>query len=277
MPDLNKELTLKAIEEIWNTGNFAVLDQTHAPDFIHRGTGLAESTGLEALKQFVTTLRSGFPDARFEVETMVSEADLVATRWRFTGTHLGSWFGVPATGKSVVFTGTSINRVAGGRLAEQVSSDWDVMAMWRHLGLAGDPAAQEAHKALVRRYMKEVWNQGQLDAIDEIFTANSYFIAPNSGEFRGLEARKEFVAAGRAAFPDVHYTVDELLAEGQSVAMRFTFAGTHLGEWQGNAPTGKATTASGSTVFHFEGGKIQDELVQWDALGHMRQLGAIPA
>jgi steroid delta-isomerase-like uncharacterized protein len=277
MSDQNKQLLRRAIEEVWNQGNFGVIDQLYADDFVHRGNALPTTVGLDALRQFVLALRTAFPDARFTIERLVSESDLIVCQWRLTGVHRGDWLGVPGTGKPTDVTGISINRVKNGRIAEQLTSNWDAMLMWQQLGLLSDPTVMAANKALVRRYMEEVWNQGLLDSVDELFAPDSHFYAPHSGEFRGLPARKEFVGALRAAFPDVHYTINELLADGAKVTLRWAFSGTHRGVWAGIAPTGKTTVTSGTSTFLIGDGKIRDELIQWDALGYMQQLGVTPA
>jgi predicted ester cyclase len=80
-----------------------------------------------------------------------------------------------------------------------------------------------------------------------------------------------------AAFPDTHYTIDDLMAEGCKVTLRWSYEGTHRGEWFSVAPTGKVIRTSGTSTFRIAGGKILDEFVQWDALSYMQQLGVVPA
>lgn len=135
----------------------------------------------------------------------------------------------------------------------------------------------EANKAVVRRYIEENFNQGNLELIDEFFSADSVFQAPHSPELRGREERKEFEASLRKAFPDLHYSIDELIAEGDKVVMRWSFEGTHQGEWQGISSTGKKVSCGGTSTFRIANGMITEEFVQWDALGFMQQLGAMPA
>lgn len=96
-------------------------------------------------------------------------------------------------------------------------------------------------------------------------------------ELRGREAKKQLLEAHRNAFPDRQFTIDELIAEGDKVAGRWSLAGTHRGEWVGVAPTGKKVSLSGSTTFWITDGMITDEYVQWDALGFLQQVGAAPA
>jgi steroid delta-isomerase-like uncharacterized protein len=93
----------------------------------------------------------------------------------------------------------------------------------------------------------------------------------------GYEAYREEISAYRAAFPDLRYTVEDQLAEGDLVASRWTVRGTHRGELMGIAPTGKEIGLTGITIQRFANGKIAEEWWNWDTLGLMQQLGAIPA
>jgi steroid delta-isomerase-like uncharacterized protein len=133
----------------------------------------------------------------------------------------------------------------------------------------------EANKALVRRFYEEVWVRGNLDAADEVF-ADDYV----RHDLRATEAvpgpdgQKRIAADFRAAFPDLSFTVDLLLAEGDLVAGRWTARGTHLGAWGGLPPTGRRMTFSAINVFRFSDGKVVELWNHRDDLGLMEQLGA---
>jgi predicted ester cyclase len=78
------------------------------------------------------------------------------------------------------------------------------------------------------------------------------------------------------AFPDYHYTIEELIAEGDKIVARWTFSGTQKGEYMGIAAIGKHASGTGTSTFRIFGGKIVEELVDYDALGIWQQLGAVP-
>jgi hypothetical protein len=80
----------------------------------------------------------------------------------------------------------------------------------------------------------------------------------------------------RIAFPDFRFELEDLIAEGDEVAVRLSVSGTHRGEMMGMAPTGKGVTASGIEVFRFQNGKIAEHWAAFDALGMLRQIGVIP-
>lgn len=118
----------------------------------------------------------------------------------------------------------------------------------------------ETNKALVRRYIDDVLGHGHLDAIDEIFAPT---MRP---QVRRIAIRF------RSAFPDMYETIEDLLAEENKVAARWTFHGTHWGEFLGVAPTGKSVTMSGMSFYLIEKGQILDDWAEWDQAGLLEQL-----
>jgi steroid delta-isomerase-like uncharacterized protein len=139
-------------------------------------------------------------------------------------------------------------------------------------------APSTAEKALARRLMEEAWSQGHLSAVDEIVAANFTNRDPSTPDFgRGPEAYKQVIGLYRNAFPDAQFEIDDIVAEGNKVALRYTCRATHRGELIGIPPTGKQVTVTGMLVFRIAGGKIEEGWVNWDTLGLLQQLGAIPA
>ena len=135
----------------------------------------------------------------------------------------------------------------------------------------------EQNKAIVRRLFTELWNNGNLSVADEIFTPNYAHYDPSTPDFgRGPDSEKKRAALYRAAFPDLHLTVEDVIAEGETVMTRWSCRGTHKGDLNGIAPTGKQITISGMTVARVSNGKITEGFVNWDALGLMQQLGVVP-
>jgi len=111
----------------------------------------------------------------------------------------------------------------------------------------------EANKAFVQRYVEEPWNKGNVDALDEL-------CAPNFDlEGIGVEEFKAVIRDFRKSFPDLHFTVEEIIAEGDKVAYRWTARGTHQGEYEDIAPTGKTITSTGITIIRIVDGKVVDD------------------
>jgi steroid delta-isomerase-like uncharacterized protein len=134
----------------------------------------------------------------------------------------------------------------------------------------------EENKAIARRDFEEVWNQGNLSAIDEIYTTDYIRHDAVIGDTQGPEGVKQVVTMYYTAFPDLHLTIEDIIAEGDKVAYRWTGSGTHKGELMGIAPTGKHGTMTGINIFRIASGKIVEGWISSDALGMLQQLGVIP-
>ena len=135
----------------------------------------------------------------------------------------------------------------------------------------------EGNKNVVRRLFEEVWNKGNLQVTDELFTPNyTHHDASTPDVGRGPESEKKRATLYRAAFPDFRLTIEDLIAEGETVMARWSCRGTHKGDLSGHAPTGKQITISGVSIARFANGKMAEGWVNWDALGLMQQLGIVP-
>ena len=136
----------------------------------------------------------------------------------------------------------------------------------------------EENEALVRRYFEGIWDDGNLDLIDELFTTNFVRHGPTAteGEVRGLEGFKGVVGMYRTAFPDLRVPIEDLIAEGDRVVSRWTARGTHQGELMGIAPTGNQASVTGMIVDRISGGRIGEEWVEHNTLHLMQQIGALP-
>src|SRR5918997_3931290 len=114
----------------------------------------------------------------------------------------------------------------------------------------------EENKAIVRRQEEELFTQGNLDAADEIYTPNYVGHDPsNPGDIRGPEAAKQAAADYREAFPDLQVIIEDLIAEGDKVAARVRFRGTHQEELECIAPTGRRGGFTGIIISRIQGGK----------------------
>ena len=138
--------------------------------------------------------------------------------------------------------------------------------------------AGEALKALVRRELEEVYGAGDLDLVDEIVAAAFVGHDPALPEpIRGPAGVKDAVTLYRTAFPDLRLTIEMQVGEGELVVTQWTARGTHQGELFGIAPTGKQATVTGISIDRISDGKIAEDWTNWDTLGLLQQLGAVPA
>jgi predicted ester cyclase len=136
----------------------------------------------------------------------------------------------------------------------------------------------EQNKALARRELEELWSEGHLAVADEIFAPN--FVShqhsrPDAQDVHGLEAYKAFVGQVHEAFPDLHYVLEDQIAEGDKVMTRNVASGTHKGWLMGIEPTNKRAQWAGISIDRIEHGKIVENWVSWDMMGMLQQLGVV--
>ena len=136
--------------------------------------------------------------------------------------------------------------------------------------------SEDANCALVRRFIDEVFNAGNFDAVDEILSPDYAHHDPTTQEFgSGIEGFKRLIGYYREAFPDLEITLDDQFAAGDRVVDRWTGHGTHQGELMGIPATGRPVTAGGISIHRIADGRIAETWNNYDAAGILRQLGAI--
>jgi steroid delta-isomerase-like uncharacterized protein len=135
----------------------------------------------------------------------------------------------------------------------------------------------EENKALAARWTEEIWNQGNMAAVDEMCAPNFTFNYAFPGMQSDREGYKKVVTAYRTAFHKLHLTNEIVIAEGDKVAIRWRGQSVHQGEFMGIAPTGKQVTMTGNTIARIAGDKIAEEWTEMDAVGLMQQIGAVPS
>lgn len=130
-------------------------------------------------------------------------------------------------------------------------------------------------KSVYQRFVEEVINQGKFDVIPDLFSPDYLDHNLPPGAAPGLDSVRQVQSMFRTAFPDVHFTIEDMVAEGDRVATRVTGTGTHKGEFSGIAPTGRQATWSSMGFFRVANGKIVEHWGIPDLLGLMTQLGAV--
>ena len=136
----------------------------------------------------------------------------------------------------------------------------------------------ELNKQLGKRWFEEVWNGGRIGAVDELLSPEGlgFGLAGPGTEIRGPEGLKPFVRNLRDAFPDLHIAVEDMVAEGDKVAIRFRVTGTHQGNGLGFPATHRPIDITGMTIIQVADGKLVHGWNNWDQLGMMQQLGMAP-
>jgi steroid delta-isomerase-like uncharacterized protein len=295
----NKTIVHRYFEEVLNQGRLAVADEILSADFVMKIPGF-QLQGIDAFKQFVTDLRTSFPDIRFTLEREVADESKVAVRWNQIGTHEGYLYDIPPTGKQVTDQGTSIFHVANGKL----EGTWlceDTLGVMRQVGAVPSDPPQSAprpkaapaavpsapvaqtttpreNRALVHRYMDAIMSGRDLAAAPQLMDPSCVSMLPTLAEpLHGPEAWVGIITILRTAIPDLTATIEDELVTGDTVVVRWTSRGTNTGNLGPLPPTHKSVTVEGISWFRIAGGKLVENLVNEDQLGLMRQLGAIPA
>jgi len=132
---------------------------------------------------------------------------------------------------------------------------------------------EEENKARQRRVFKEVINERKIDLIPEYFTSDYSISSPMGIEIEGADGFRQSLATGITAFPDIHYTIDDIFAEGDKVVTRFTLTGTFKNEYMGIAPTDKKFSITGILITRWVDGKEVEAWESRDMLGFYQQLG----
>jgi steroid delta-isomerase-like uncharacterized protein len=136
--------------------------------------------------------------------------------------------------------------------------------------------SSEANKALARRWFLEAWPNPASPVLDEIVAESWQFHDPASPDVgAGVAGARNFMAPFQQAFPDLRFSIEEQLAEGNRVLTRWVVRGTHRDELMGIPPTGREVQLSGMTVQQIADGKIVEDWANWDLHGMLRQLGVL--
>jgi steroid delta-isomerase-like uncharacterized protein len=297
----NKALVRRWWEEAFNARNLDVTDEVYAPSFVYEAPGFELAPGPEGVKEALRMQFSALPDTRLTVDELFAEGDKVVTRFTTRGMHTGEggFFGIPPTGRRIATSGITISRLANGKIVEAWTQA-DALGMLQQMGVisapasapgapspapptpsgsrtapGGSAASPEANKAVVRRYIDEVLSGGRFELMDELFAPD--YTSDAFGQPMGRAEFQQALAAMRGAFSGLRVTVEDMVAEGDMVGVRFKTSGTHRAEFQGMPPTGKSYEVGGIVTYRLADGRIVEDRPIYDQLSMLQQLGAIPA
>jgi steroid delta-isomerase-like uncharacterized protein len=134
----------------------------------------------------------------------------------------------------------------------------------------------ESNRHIMERYTREFLSTGDAALAEEFVSPDIVMYYPGQPEQRDLDTLLALVAANREAFPDLVWTVEQMAAEGDTVAVRYTMTGTHQGTFAGVVPTDKPVVAQSMAFYRLADGKIIEERAQLDMLRILQQIGAVP-
>ncbi len=290
----NKAVALRFWQEGWKQGNQAIFDEVCAPDLVNHDPLHTGVTDLETYKEHVAFYTTAFPnEGGVTIDDMVAQGDRVIVRWTWEVTHEGEVMNILPTGNRLVLTGITVHRFADGRVAENWHL-YDAMGFLQQLGAVppmgrkdfawGQPMQPEegasgdprANVAVYRREAEELWNRKKLDVVDEIFTADFVNHDPAWPGVTDRATFKGWATAWLSRAPDMEVTIDDIVAQGDKVATRWTCRWTDVAGMQGVEPTGKQIVVTGADICRFTDGRIAERWWAKDLLGGMQQMGVVP-
>ncbi len=298
-PAENLTIVRRFFEEGVNRGDLSLFDRGAAPDVAYHGATVGDESGLEALKRIYGEALTGFSDLHYTLRSSVAEGDAVALRFDVAGVHTGDFRGLAPTGNTITWNHSTFAHVACGRITEMWAEinqldrlrGLGVLAVEgpavRMAGAASRPAATPAADiascdaqsppetiAAVDRVRAEVYNTGNFDVMPEIFDEGYLHGSANGPDAIGIAEGSRWIGGFVTALPDLEWTFDEVIAEGDRVAARWTTRGTHDGDLLGFAPTGKPVEFTGISFFTVRCGKVVEFQTEMDAAGLLEQVGA---
>lgn len=276
--DIKKALYRRFVEEVINQGELDLVEELFSPDYVDHNAppGAPTEGGFEAIKAIPKLFRGAFPDVHFVIEQMVAEGDWVATRVTGRATHLGRPFmGIDPTGLRATWASYGFFRVENERIVEHYGLP-DIGGLRAQLSRPIEPGSLDENRAVVTRYVYEV-NMANFDAFDEFVHPDFVDHDPIPGQKPGIPGLKDAYRMFIAAFPDVWFTFEDLVAEGDMVVGRGTIQGTHQGSFMGEEPTGEVVNWTGTRMFRVRHGQVVEGWINLDMLGLMQQVGLAPA
>jgi steroid delta-isomerase-like uncharacterized protein len=278
----NKYIAMRYFKEIMTDGNLGSLYELLTPDFVFTlPTHPEPYVGPDGFKDLVTMLHGCFPDFYIHAKDMVASGDMVVTRWRGGGTHLGGAIhtvagDVPPSGRYFEIDGMSWHRFKDGRIIEVIGHE-DTIGMFQQLGVMPSPrtaSTPEQNLALARRFFDDLINQGRFSAMDELLTDDFQFSLPTMPTLSGRDALRGYISYLRQAFADLKFEVVREAAGDNKAALRWRITGKHVGEFNGAPPSGNQVDEYGIDFFEFWGGKIKAVHVVANQLGLTDQITA---
>ncbi|MDR3575262.1 MAG: ester cyclase [Anaerolineaceae bacterium] len=278
----NKYIALRYFKEIMTDGNLGTIYELLTPDFVFTlPTHPEPYVGPDGFKELVTMLHSCFPDFFIDAKDMVASGEMVVTRWRGGGTHLGAAIhtvagDIPPSGRHFEIDGMSWHRIQNGKIVEVIGHE-DTIGMFKQLGIMPSPRTTSTpaqNLAVAHRFIDELLNQGRFSIMDEIVTEDFEFRLPTQPTLSGRESLRGYIGYLRSAFSGLKFEVEREVANDNKVAIRWCITGKQIGEFNGVAPSGVEVEEFGIDLFEFWDGKIRSVNVVANQFGLTNQMMA---
>lgn len=278
----NKYIASRYFTEIMTNGNMATIYELMTPEFVFTlPTHPEPYIGPDGFKELVTMLHSCFPDFYIHAKDMVASGDMVVTRWRGGGTHLGAAIhtvagDIPPSGRYFEIDGVSWHHIVNGKITEVIGHE-DTIGMFKQLGIMPSPrttTTPEQNLVTARRYFDDLLNQGRFSVMNEIVTEDFKFLLPTQEALSGQDALRGYISYIRNAFSDLKFEIERESASDNKVAIRWRISGKQVGEFNGLPASGVQVSEYGIDFFEFWNGKIRTAHVIANQFGLTNQMMA---
>lgn len=294
----NKSIVRRYLEYVWGRGQTDLLRELMTEDIVDHDPGPGQPCGLEGQEQVTRTFLNGLSNYRMTVESVLAEGDRVVDRWTYTATQTGELWGMPATGKTFTISGTDESRIAGGKIAEIWHRE-DILSMLQQLGFAPAPPLPQAFgrpdsstrpgsttygqtlsdqdkKALIRQGIQQLLDQGDLNSIGDYITPDFTGHYSAFPPVYGRDGFREFLSIYTTGLANRHTEIEDILVDGDRVAVRVVYHGKNTGSMMGAPASGKMLAIKSLSIFRLVGDKVAEHWSNNDDLGMVQQLGLVP-
>lgn len=280
MTNPNVDFTVRSYFCLLDSQQLDLLGPLATPDYALHFPGIPEPLNLVGANQLIGSFQAAFPDLRHNIVQIAEPDGRVEVQINATGTQMGDFQGVPASGRSIQTPTHHTFRLENGRIAEH----WiqvDLADIMRQISggpvVAGNGRASlEANKATVRRIYDEMINQENKAVIDETFAEDAVIHDEFTGVSVGRESFRQLIGVFDSAFPHHRVVVEAVIAEGDYVSVLHTHHATHSGPFMHLAPTGKSIVVNGLELYRLVDGHIVEFWRKDDDVSLLMQLGAMP-
>lgn len=275
--------------EVLTAGNLQLIDELLDVDFLDHNPFPGLPPDVEGIKRTAEILRTAFPDLTVVPQSYVVDGDTVVEHLESTGTHEGSFMGLPATHAPVRISILLFVRVNGAGKIFERWAQLNLLEVMQQLGIvpggemlgqwapvpdfpSAQPSTPEENKTLMSRVVDEIWNEGRYGAADDLFDPRA--LAPYAPQLpSGPDGGRVAAMMFREAFPDLHATIEDIRAEGDLVATRVHLSGTHDRELFGIPGTGRHVDFQQMTLARVVDGRIAVTWSETDLMTITDQLG----
>jgi predicted ester cyclase len=260
-PEENKAIVRRWVKEVFNEHKLDQVEELKVHNYIDWNPYPGQDMALGGFKAVLVSFFQAFPDFRYDVEEELSEGDMLVCIGTWSGTHTGSFMGLPPTGERMSARRIDIVRFSGDKMTERWGTGNELKTM-KMMGFYPPlpPLASDDPKSIVRRFIDEVFVKKNLAAIEDLADDNAVEHARNTVMLFLLSS----------AFRNSRVSIEHLVADGDKVTALLTFSGTHEGEFMGQPPTGAEVKAQKTITFRVAEGKIVESWYDFD-LGVLAQ------